>query len=122
MRILLFYYFLLPYIHSSNAQANEQSMHDLFFKDKIVTWQKTFYGVWDDVIPIQMELLSDGTSCKGFFYFGEGKSKYVLSGTMHQNEIVLEEQDLHSNKTGQLIIQLENNQMRGTWYNASKSF
>lgn len=122
MRILLLYYFLFPHTSPSHAQATEQNLGEVFFKGRTVTWQKSYHGVWDDVIPVQMELLSDGTECKGYFYFGDSKTKYVLSGTMNQNEIRLEEQDLHSNKTGQLVVHHDKNSVTGTWYNVSKNY
>ncbi|MEO5582297.1 MAG: hypothetical protein ABIR66_06375 [Saprospiraceae bacterium] len=114
--------FILSIIQPSQAQAKELNLADLFFKNKTVVWQKTYSGFWDDAIPVQMELLSDGINCKGYFYFGDDKDKYVLSGTILNNEIKLEEQDLHSNKTGQVILRLENNIARGTWYNVNHSY
>ncbi|MEP7324205.1 MAG: hypothetical protein ABI761_19905 [Saprospiraceae bacterium] len=121
MRIVLIC-FILSFIQPSLAQAKELNLADLFFKNKTVVWQKTYSGIWDDAIPVQMELLSDGTNCRGYFYFGDDKDKYVLSGTIENNEIKLEEQDLHSNKTGQVILLLENNTARGTWYNVNRSY
>ena len=77
MRIILIC-FILSIIQPSLAQAKELNLADLFFKNKTVVWQKTYSGIWDDAIPVQMELLSDGTNCKGYFYFGDDKDKYVL--------------------------------------------
>ncbi|MEP7269317.1 MAG: hypothetical protein ABI844_16980 [Saprospiraceae bacterium] len=119
MKYILFYIIFPLFTHSQNA---DQRLADLFFKNKTVVWQKTYSGIWDDAIPVKLELLSDGESCKGFLYFGENKSKYIISGKQIMNELRLEEQDLNSNITGLIVLQLNGNSARGTWYNSSHSF
>ncbi len=120
MRILFLYYFLFPQV--SHPQASTTGLADQFFRNKTIAWQKSYSGLWDDVIPVQLELVSDGEICKGYFYFGDPKNKYVVSGSVQQNEITLEEQDLLANITGRMILQLEDKSIKGTWYNINRSF
>ncbi len=120
MRILFLYYFLFPQL--SQTQSIETGLAAQFFKNQPVLWEKTYVGLWDDVIPVQLELVSDGSVCKGYFYFGDIKNKYVLSGTLKNNELKLEEQDLQANVTGRLVLNLSDKLMVGTWYNSKKSF
>ncbi len=119
MKYLLFYIFF-PYFSSS--QAPEVQLQELFFKNKTISWQKQYSGYWDEVIPIRFELASDGESCKGFMYFGDEKNKYVITGKQVNNELRLEEQDLNSNITGLIVLQLNGSSAKGTWYNSKHDF
>lgn len=85
-------------------------------------WQKTYQGVWDDVIPVKLELATDGNTCSGYFYFGDGKNRWVVSGPLTDQNIKLEEQDLHGTVTGYLVLRFSENGIIGTWYNASRHF
>jgi len=87
-----------------------------------VLWQKTYQGVWDDVIPVKLELASDGSVCSGYFYFGDGKNRFVVSGPIENNNLKLEEQDLHGNVTGYLALRILTDGIQGTWYNVSRHF
>lgn len=119
MKYFLFY-FLFPFFTIS--QNSDPSLADLFFKNKTVTWQKQFTGYWDDVIPVRLELASDGESCKGFMIFGDDKNRYVVSGRQLLNELRLEEQDLNSNITGLIVLHLSGENAKGTWYNSKHNF
>ena len=116
MRILFLYYFLFPFI--SQTQSLETGLADQFFKNKTVAWEKTYSGFWDETIPVQLDLVSDGENCKGYFYFGDNKTKYVLSGTIQNNKLKLDEQDLNSTLTGKFALEMDDQSVRGTWYNA----
>lgn len=105
-----------------SGQIPGGGLSDLFFRNKTVLWEKTYQGVWDDVIPVKLELASDGKICSGYFYFGEGDSRFVVSGPMENNNLKLEEQDLHGNITGYLILRLAPEGMMGTWYNVTRNF
>ena len=120
MRILFLYYFLFPFI--SQTQSLETGLADQFFKNKTVAWEKTYSGFWDETIPVQLDLVSDGENCKGYFYFGDNKTKYVLSGTIQNNKLKLDEQDLNSTLTGKFALEMDDQSVRGTWYNADRTY
>lgn len=119
MRLLLLYYFLWPW-HPS-AQNDDQVSKTLFINQSL-TWQKSYNGLWDDALPVHIDLAADGEKCKGYLYFGDMKNKYVLTGIMNNAEIKLEEQDLNANITGRLVLRINDKNAQGTWYNANKSF
>lgn len=105
-----------------SGQSSLVSLTDLFFRNKTVLWQKSFQGVWDDVIPVRLELATDGTTCSGYFYFGESKTRFIVSGPFENNNLRLEEQDLHGAVTGYLALRFSTEIIQGTWYNASRSY
>jgi hypothetical protein len=119
MKYLLLY-FLFPYF--SNSQSPSQELAEQLFKDKKLLWQKLYTGYWDQVIPVKLELASDGEAIKGFLYFGENQTKYVVNGKQMNAELRLEEQDLLGRNTGLLALELQGSIIKGTWYNAQNSY
>lgn len=119
IKFLLIIQFLPAWI---SGQTVAGGLSDLFFRNKTVLWEKTYQGVWDDVIPVKLELATDGSTCSGYFYFGEDNNRFVVSGPMQGNNLKLEEQDLHGNITGYLILRFIPDGMMGTWYNATRNF
>lgn len=105
-----------------SGQITPVNLSELFFRNKPVLWQKTYQGVWDDVIPVRLELATDGTTCSGYFYFGENKNRFVVSGPIENDNLKLEEQDLHGHVTGYLALRFSSEGILGTWYNASRQF
>ncbi|MBK6392105.1 MAG: hypothetical protein IPF70_16285 [Saprospiraceae bacterium] len=47
-----------------------------------MAWERPIPVFGDETIPVQLDLVSDGENYKGYFYFGDNKTKYVLSGTI----------------------------------------
>lgn len=117
---LFFLLYLLPGWIA--GQVSQTWVAELFFKDKTLLWEKTFQGVWDDVIPVKLELGYDGTACKGQLFFSDNKARFIVSGTFKDGDFKLEEQDLLGNVTGYLALKILGDQVRGTWYNAARNF
>ncbi len=117
---LFFLFYLVPSWIA--GQVNQAGFAQLFFKDKTLLWEKTYQGVWDDVIPVKLELGYDGASCKGQLFFSDNKATYIVSGTLKDGDLRLEEQDLLGNVTGYLALKIQGDQIRGTWYNAARNF
>ncbi|HNR08880.1 MAG TPA: hypothetical protein PKM27_16295 [Saprospiraceae bacterium] len=119
MKLLFLFHFVPCWMA---GQVSQTGVAELFFKDKNLLWEKSYQGVWDDVIPVKLELGYDGTACKGQMFFSDNKARFIVSGTLKDNDLLLEEQDLLGNVTGYLALKILGDQVRGTWYNAARTF
>ena len=83
---LFFLFYLVPSWIA--GQVSQAGVAQLFFKDKTLLWEKTYQGVWDDVIPVKLELGYDGASCKGQLFFSDNKARFVVSGTLKDDDLL----------------------------------